>query len=241
MVVGIVTNVKDPDNLGRVKVTYPWLADAAGEAESNWARIASLDAGKTRGFFFLPEINDEVLVAFEQGNVNIPYIVGMLWNGKDTPPEKNSVAHTGEGTVQRMIMTRSGHKVVFDDSNGKKSIMIEDATKKQSIFLDSVKNKVEIKSGGDMLIDVRGNLDIKVGGNMTVEATMNLKASGSNVEINAMSGYVKLDAKTMMDLKAISAVTLESATGSTSVKGGLVDVTAKMGTLAMKGMLITLN
>ena len=240
VVVGIVTNVRDPENLGRVKVTYPWLADTSADAESNWARIASLDAGPQRGFYFLPEVNDEVLVAFEHGNVNIPYIVGRLWNGKDKPPEANSMAHTSVGTVHRMIVTRTGHRIIFDDSKDKQSILIEDATKNQSIFMDSIKNDVVIKSGGNMVIDVKRNLDIKVGGNMTVEATMNLKMTGMNVDVAASSGYIKMDAKTMMDLKAVSMASFVSSAGSMKVQGTMVEVTGS-GTVAVKGGLITLN
>src|SRR5437868_3604561 len=87
VVVGVVTNNQgDPDGLGRVKVKFPWLSN---EEESFWARVAAPMAGKERGFYFLPEVEDEVLVAFEQGDVRFPYVVGSLWNGKDAPPAKN--------------------------------------------------------------------------------------------------------------------------------------------------------
>lgn len=87
VVVGIVTNNKDTEKLGRVKVKIPRLS---GEDESNWARVTSFMAGKERGAFFLPEVDDEVLVAFEYGDINMPYVIGSLWNGKDVPPENNS-------------------------------------------------------------------------------------------------------------------------------------------------------
>src|SRR5690606_24686518 len=138
VVVGIVTSVKDPEDLGRVQVTFPWVAEQDEQNDSNWARIAVPSAGKNRGMMFLPELNDVVLVAFEHGNPNHPYIVGQLWNGKDVPPDTNTAAHTGEGTIHRMIVSRLGHRIVFDDSNSKKSILIEDESKKQSIFIDSV-------------------------------------------------------------------------------------------------------
>jgi uncharacterized protein involved in type VI secretion and phage assembly len=238
VVIGLVTNVKDPDNLGRVKVTFPWLDDPSNGNESNWARIASPMAGKERGFFFLPEVNDEVLVAFEHGNPNHPYIVGVLWNGKDKPPEANSVAHTGEGTIHRMLVTRSGHKVIFDDSNSKKSVTIIDATGEQSIFFDSVKKKVEIKSGGDMLIDVKGNLDVKVMRNITVEAQGNIKATGVNVEVVGKA-MIKLDAKAALEMKGASMFKLET-TGTGMIDGGLLNISAK-GPMAVAGKPIALN
>ena len=90
VVVGIVTaNQGDPDGLGRVKVRFPWLAS---DAESAWARIATLMAGNKRGSFFLPEVEDEVLVAFEHGDLRYPYILGALWNGKDKPPDTNKTS-----------------------------------------------------------------------------------------------------------------------------------------------------
>ncbi len=110
VVVGIVTNNVDPDKLGRVKVRFPWLSD---EDESHWARIATLMAGPGRGAFFLPEVDDEVLVAFENGNVDVPYVVGALWNGVDTPIQTNE----DEKNNIRQIITRSGHSLTFDDNS----------------------------------------------------------------------------------------------------------------------------
>src|SRR5687768_7153196 len=82
VVIGIITNNKDPDKLGRVKVKFPWLSDTD---ESFWARTATPMAGNQRGMYFLPEVDDEVLVAFEHGDLRFPYIIGALWNGKDKP------------------------------------------------------------------------------------------------------------------------------------------------------------
>jgi uncharacterized protein involved in type VI secretion and phage assembly len=215
------------------------MADVAAKVESNWARIASPSAGGKRGFYFLPEVDDEVLVTFEHGNPNYPFIIGMLWNGKDLQPEKNSVVHTGEGTVQRMIVSRTGHKIVFDDSNGKKSILIMDATEKQSIFIDSVKNDITIKADGNMLIDIQRNLDIKVGGNITVEAIGNIKMTGVNVETEA-KGNIKLDAKAMLDMKAVGIASMESSTGMAAMKGATVDIEGT-GPAMMKGKPVMLN
>jgi uncharacterized protein involved in type VI secretion and phage assembly len=112
VVVGVVTNNQDPDKLGRVKVRFPWLSQ---DDESYWARIAVLMAGNNRGAWFLPEVDDEVLVAFEHGDVRMPYVLGALWNGVDAPPRDNSDGKNN----QRVIRSRSGHELVFnDDSDG---------------------------------------------------------------------------------------------------------------------------
>ncbi|MCM0593896.1 MAG: phage baseplate assembly protein V [Gloeotrichia echinulata DEX184] len=104
VVIGIVTNNQDPEKFGRVKVKFPWLSD---DDESYWARIATPMAGKQMGIYFLPEVNDEVLVIFEQGDVRFPYIIGSLWNGKDIPPLTNE---DGKNNV-RLIKSRSGHVI----------------------------------------------------------------------------------------------------------------------------------
>src|SRR5664280_3415392 len=104
VVVGVVTNNQDPDGFGRVKVKFPWLSDVD---ESDWARVAAPMAGNKRGFYFLPEVDDEVLVAFEHGDVRFPYVLGALWNGKDAPPATNG---DGKNNV-RVIQSRSGHVI----------------------------------------------------------------------------------------------------------------------------------
>ena len=83
VVIGLVTNNNDPQNLGRVKVMFPWLSD---NLESDWFRVASPMAGAGRGIMFMPEVDDEVLVAFEHGNPQRGIVVGSLWNGKDKTP-----------------------------------------------------------------------------------------------------------------------------------------------------------
>ena len=85
VVVGIVTNNKDPDNMARVKVRFPWLSD---DEESWWARIATVMAGKNRGSYFIPEVDDEVLVAFDHGDMRFPYILGSVWNGRNGTHER---------------------------------------------------------------------------------------------------------------------------------------------------------
>jgi uncharacterized protein involved in type VI secretion and phage assembly len=143
VVVGIVTNNQDPDGLGRVKVKIPRLS---GDDESNWARIVSFMAGKERGSFFLPEVDDEVLVAFEYGNINIPYIIGSLWNGKDKPPISND---DGKNNF-RIIKSRSGHLIRLDDTDGMEKIEIIDKSEKNSLSIDTADNKIMIKSEKDI-------------------------------------------------------------------------------------------
>ncbi len=192
VVIGIVTNNQDPEKLARVKVKFPWLSN---EDESYWARIAAPMAGKDRGTFFLPEVDDEVLVVFEHGNLQFPYILGALWNGKDTPPVTNE---DGKNNV-RIIKSRSGHVIKLNDEDGKETIEIIDKSKKNSLVIDTAKNtitlttdkditlsasqgtikldaqKIEIKSSADTKIESGAGMDIKSTGTMNVKgATINL-------------------------------------------------------------------
>ena len=138
-VIGIVTDNKDPNKSGRVKVKYPVISH---DDASFWAPIVMMGAGKNRGWFFIPEVNDEVLVLFEQGDVNRPQIVGALW-GKDKTPDKNPGKNP-----RRVIKSRQGSKVTFidDDDNSIYQITIEDGTGKGKITLDSGKNKITIEA-----------------------------------------------------------------------------------------------
>ena len=119
----IVTNNKDPDGLARVKVRLPWISD---DVESDWARVVSPMAGAGRGLYILPEVDDEVLVAFEHGNPSTPYVLGGLWNGKDKPPEANS---DGKNDI-RVLKSRSGHVIRLDDTAGAERIEIVDKSAK---------------------------------------------------------------------------------------------------------------
>ena len=83
----LVTDIKDPEGQGRVKVKLPWSPDTGGAAYEAWARLATLMGGKGRGSWFIPDPDDEVLIVFEAGDPRRPYVVGGLWNGSDAPPE----------------------------------------------------------------------------------------------------------------------------------------------------------
>ena len=117
--IAIVTNNKDPDGLGRVKVRLPWLDEAF---ESDWARVVAAMAGSGRGLYCLPEVDDEVLVGFEHGCLDSLYVLGGLWNGKDKPPEGNA---DGKNNV-RALKSRSGHLIRLTDTDGEEKIEIID-------------------------------------------------------------------------------------------------------------------
>ena len=177
--VGIVTNNHDPENLHRVKVRFPWLDELA---ESHWARVASPMAGKGRGAYFLPEVDDEVLIAFEHGSIDFPYVVGALWNGKDEPPESNS-----DGLNEhRTIRSRSGHVLRFVDKDGSESIEIIDKSGKNTIVVSSRDDTITIESHSDITITSRsGKLKMSAAGiEMTSQTDVKIKA-GSTMDVQA--------------------------------------------------------
>ena len=182
----IVRQNKDDSGQGRVKVSYPWHSQPR---ESYWARVAMPMGGKDRGVYFLPEVGDEVLVAFERGDVRFPYVVGSLWNGVDKSPESNADGNNDK----RMIKTRKGHKLTFDD--GAKGLV--------RLELNDGK-KLEIDDDGIKLDDGQGNrlaIDSK-GGSVTLQAATSLSLKAPKIEIQATGA---------LDLKATATASLSGA------------------------------
>lgn len=170
--VGIVTDNEDPKSLGRVKVKFPTLTE---DHTSNWARVVSVGAGAGRGFDCLPEINDEVLVAFEHGDIHRPYVIGGVWNGKDAPPN-TAKDNVQDGKVRlRTIKTRTGHQIQFveeEHSGHKKGVYIETNGGHQ-VYLNDSDSSISISSAGDMKIEAKGNISISaIGGEITLKGTM---------------------------------------------------------------------
>ena len=225
VVVGVVTNTKDPDTLGRIKVKFPWLSD---KDESNWARVASPMAGKERGFFFPPEVNDEVLIAFDHDDINYPYVMGYLWNGKDKPPETNADGKNHK----RLIKSRSGHLIELNDEDGKEQIVIRDKTGKNEIVIDSKENTMAIKVDKDFTIEAKGNVSIK-----TASGDMTLECNNFNVKAKAK---VAMEGQAGMELKTNAQMKLQG-TGGAELKGNGPVTVESSAILILKGSLVKIN
>jgi uncharacterized protein involved in type VI secretion and phage assembly len=192
LVTGVVTNNQDPEKLGRVKVRFPWLSDTD---ESWWARVASPMAGPDRGVFFLPEVDDEVLVLFEHGDPRFPYVIGQLWSGSAPP----FLTNEDGANDRRSIRSRSGHLITLNDAAGEETIEIVDRTGKNSIVVSSKDGTLAISADGDISI---------------ASANGKVVISGTAIEL-ASQGDATVDAGGSLQLKA---------TGRTSVKGATIEL-----------------
>jgi uncharacterized protein involved in type VI secretion and phage assembly len=193
VVIGVVTRIDDPDGLGRVKVKLPRFSD---DEESAWARVVSFMAGASRGAVFIPEVDDEVLVAFEFGDISLPYVIGGLHSQTDQAPYANP---DGANNI-RVIKSRSGHIIRLDDTDGSEKIEIIDKTGTNKIVFDASANKISIESGGDLElkaesgtlklaakdveIEASGDLKASASGDVNVEASGDMKLEGSEIALN---------------------------------------------------------
>jgi uncharacterized protein involved in type VI secretion and phage assembly len=143
VVIGVVTSRNDPEHQGRVQVRFPWLDD---ELRSAWASVAAPMAGGGRGFYFMPEEQDEVLLAFQHGDFDHPFVVGFMWNGVHEPPSSD--------VRQRIIRSVNGHCIRFVDStpdSGSSGALIVEDAHGNSVTLSNA--KVSVRSQAVLELD----------------------------------------------------------------------------------------
>ncbi len=215
VLIGIVTNNADPEKLGRVKLKLPMRDDTF---ETGWARVATFMAGKGYGGLFIPDVNDEVLVAFHRGEISEPYVVGCLWNKKNTAIPKDAKNEV------RKIITKSKHEIEFNDSaaGGKitlktakgSTISLEDKTNLITIKDKTSKNMISIKGASNM-IELKSNLTT-----IQISATGDVKIKSTKA-ITIDSTQITLNAKAKMDIKAGASLNL-SSNGLVNIKGTII-------------------
>ncbi len=201
----VVTNNNDPEALGRVKVTFPW----SDSQETSWIRVITPHAGAERGFFHIPEVDDEVVVGYEQGNPDRPLIVGSVYNSTDKPQEGTG----GEGNNVKSFKTRSGHEMVFDDTDGAEKFTIT-AMDGSQIVIDAANKSISIKSEGDVSIVGAGDMSIKAA-NIKIEADQEITVkAGTNMNLEASA-----------NMKSKAGATCDVEGGATvNVKGGMINL-----------------
>jgi uncharacterized protein involved in type VI secretion and phage assembly len=188
-----VSDIKDPDGQGRVKVKLPRTPDTGSASYEAWARLATMMAGNNRGSWFVPDVDDEVLVGFEGGDPRRPYVVGALWNGSNAPPQKMDGAGRN---AKKVLRSRNGVKVTLDDTDGQEQLVLE----------TPAGQKVTLKDGpGAVLVEDSNGNSIKLEpSGITVTASAKVTVNASSAEISAgmltvnagmstFSGVVKAD------------------------------------------------
>jgi uncharacterized protein involved in type VI secretion and phage assembly len=170
--VAVVTDNQDPNSVGRVKVRLPWSPDAGGERYETWARVATMMAGANRGTWFVPDPDDEVLVAFEGGDPRRPVVLGAMWNGSDQPAEQMA-----SGNPKRTILTGAGIRITLDDSAGAVSLLLETPGGQRLRLDDSPPTvTVEDASGNSIKLETSG---------ITIVAAAQVKIQASTAEVTA--------------------------------------------------------
>lgn len=166
--IALVDDVDDPQHLGRVRLRFPWLAE---DYVGGWSRVAMLGAGASRGAVWLPETDDEVLVAFEQGDIRRPVVIGGLWNGQDDPPPYE-VDHGSQKV--RSFVSRKGHTIVLRDGDDSSTVELTSSDGKLSIVLDETNGELKLTADGTarMTVSSGGDLAISAGGRLTLEGQL---------------------------------------------------------------------
>jgi len=183
--VAVVTQNQDDEGLGRVKVRFPWHEKTS---ESYWARLAAPMAGKDRGLVTIPEVGDEVVVAFEREDIRFPFVLGALWNGKEKPPFDNADGKNDK----RLFKSRKGHQLLFDD--GAKGVVELAHQKGRKVTFDDNGFVVQDENGNTVKVD-------SASGAMTIEAK-------GDLTIKAMK--ITLQANTSIDIKASATATIQA-------------------------------
>jgi uncharacterized protein involved in type VI secretion and phage assembly len=160
----IVTDIVDPDSLGRVEVSLPWLG-ADGADVRAWATLLSPYADDDQGFQVLPEVDTQVVVAFEAGSLRRPYIVGCAWNGRESMPVSPAAPNN-----KRVIKTRSGSLLEFDDSDGAVKVTLSTSSGHKLVLNDAPQEvTLTHQNGCTIVMNTAGQ--VKITANSTVEVT----------------------------------------------------------------------
>ncbi|MFC4555536.1 VgrG-related protein [Georgenia faecalis] len=234
---GVVTNLRDPENLGRVRITFPVLDN---QYESWWARTVQAGAGKGRGAVVLPEVGDEVLVAFGQGDFQEPYVLGGLYNGKDAPTAAWSehVGQTDGAVIRRAWVSRTGLVVEMLEKPGEEKLTLRTADGQRITLVQKADKAIEIVSGGPVTVTAKADVSVTAEKNVSVStSTGDVAVRGKNVTLEATS------ALTLKGMKvAVEGSTAVEVTGATvKVSANATAELAANATTTIRGALVRIN
>lgn len=170
----LVRDVKDPDGQGRVKISLPWSPDSGDSSYEAWARVATMMGGNSRGTWFIPDVNDEVLVVFLGGDSRNPCVIGGMWNGQDQPPE--SMDGAGRNYIKK-VRSRNGVQITLDDHDGQEKLILETPAGQKITLQDGPGSvTVEDSEGNSVKLETSG---------ITVTAVAKVTVNASTAEISA--------------------------------------------------------
>jgi uncharacterized protein involved in type VI secretion and phage assembly len=220
VVTALVKDVDDPLEEGRVQIWFPWLSDEV----SGWAPIAAPMGGKERGYFYMPEVDDEALVAFDHGDIDHPFVIGFLHNGQHVPPDDDIDKHV------RRIQSVSGHVVDLDDREGQERVLVK-TQGGNSVELRDADATIEIATDGGQKItmqDTPAQIKLKT----STGTSVTISDAPSQVEVKTITGVTVTVADT--------GVTVTAASAPVTVTGATATVNAT-GSATVNGSAITLN
>lgn len=215
LMIGIVTNNNDPENQGRVKVKLPALTE---DDESDWARVVNIGGGSNRGTLVLPEVDDEVLVGFEHGDVHHPYILGGLWNGNDSPQHSSADTVAGGKVVRRSFKTRLGHELRYDDPEGGDPplIMFESSKKHKMVINDDKKEPhIQLKTTGEHEVMMMDGSSPKV---------LIKDKNGNEILIDTSANLIQITSTGSIELKASTGVSIDGGGGNVDIRGATINL-----------------
>ena len=193
----IVTGNNDPSKEGRAQVRFPWFDE---QMTTEWCRVQQFYAGNDYGAFFVPEVGDEVLVAFIQGEMHFPVILGGLYNGQDKSPSAHAsdkdqkmirtkgrheiLLDDTQGDEHVRIKTKAGHEITLNDVSGSEKITIVDSQAKNRIEIDTVAKSITVESSGGKLVLKASEIEISADSTLKIEAGGQMTIKGATVDIN---------------------------------------------------------
>ncbi len=188
---GMVTDTQDPDAQGRVKVKLPWSPDSNGCSYETWARLSTMMGGNQRGSWFIPDVNDEVLVMFEAGDPRRPYVIGALWNGQDAPPAQMDAKNN-----KKVLCSRTGIRITLDDTDGQVTLTLETPGNQKMVFADTPGSiTIQDSNNNSITLDASG-ITLSTQGTVTISADEH-EVTASTITANAgfssFSGLLQSD------------------------------------------------
>lgn len=215
----VVTDNKDPMQFGRIKVQAAWF----GEVATDWLRVLSPYAGAEYGWYVLPEIGDEVLIGFLEGDVQHPFVIGSLYNGVDKPPAN---AYHDDNYI-KLFQTKAGNLIKIDDTSGEEEITFSTVGENNSIVMSNKDRHIQVETKGDVIIKADGNVQVEAKQDISMKATGDVTIEGKAITLKSTADTkiegLNVDIKANVGFKASGQAQAEvSASGQMTIKGAMV-------------------